>query len=391
MANIVNGRYGLIEPGDGITVLCMSGGEINLFGNYTKIKTKICDSFSVIKDVLSEKMVEDTPTQMQVAGYTVSGILAGVAVIATVATGGLFLGVILGGAAITTSVYTTKTVESDRETGYERSWKEFWGGYAKSAVAGAVAGAVTGAAVYGIVAAPTAAIASISGAVGTSGVTGTLTAAGSGGAMFSGTVVTEATTIGEQASIAMEISSFTSNIIPAILTLGSNYDLFQGMNRLADQIAGNYISNYSEKEQSKESDDTDEDAQAEESKEYDGVEEQEKEEGEDDPDSILEGVKIEDGSTPKNKIPNNDSTTKHIFRDAEGHVEDTPNNRNLLENTSNKAENFRGTDKYGNEWYTETLEDGKEVWVETRNGNIFDGGVNDTPRPWSPDTGLKKP
>lgn len=38
---------------------------------------------------------------------------------------------------------------------------------------------------------------------------------------------------------------------------------------------------------------------------------------------------------------------------------------------ANNAENFRGVDKYGNEWYTKILENGKEVWVESRNGNIF--------------------
>ena len=54
-------------------------------------------------------------------------------------------------------------------------------------------------------------------------------------------------------------------------------------------------------------------------------------------------------------------------------------------------QNIRGTDKYGNEWYTKTQSDGSQVWVESRNGNIFEGGVNNTPKPWNPETGLKKP
>ena len=91
-----------------------------------------------------------------------------------------------------------------------------------------------------------------------------------------------------------------------------------------------------------------------------------------------------------NRIPDNNSTTGHIFRDAEGHIPDTPENRALLENIANDAENFRGIDKYGNEWYTKILENGREVWVESRNGNIFEGGINEIPKSWNPNTGLKK-
>ena len=98
-----------------------------------------------------------------------------------------------------------------------------------------------------------------------------------------------------------------------------------------------------------------------------------------------------DSDSKKNKIPDNDSTTGHIFRDAEGHIPDTPENRALLEDVANDPTNFRGTDKYGNEWYTKIQNDGSQVWVESRNGNIFEGGVNNTPKQWNPETGLKKP
>ena len=97
-----------------------------------------------------------------------------------------------------------------------------------------------------------------------------------------------------------------------------------------------------------------------------------------------------EGGSGTNIIPDNDSVTGHIFRDAEGHIPDTPENRALLENIANDMVNFRGTDKYGNEWYTKILEDGREVWGESRNGNIFDGGINANPKPWNPETGLKK-
>lgn len=97
----------------------------------------------------------------------------------------------------------------------------------------------------------------------------------------------------------------------------------------------------------------------------------------------------EDG-TPKNMIPDNNSIIKHIFRDAEGHIPDTPENRALLEDVVNTPPNLCGIDEYGNEWYTKILEGGKEVWVESRNGNIFEGGINERPKPWNPGTGLKK-
>ena len=99
----------------------------------------------------------------------------------------------------------------------------------------------------------------------------------------------------------------------------------------------------------------------------------------------------EDSGFKKNRIPNDDSITGHIFRDAEGHIPDTPENRALLEDVANDSANFRGTDKYGNEWYTRTQSDGSQVWVEIRNGKIFEGGVNVTPKQWNPETGLKKP
>ena len=95
--------------------------------------------------------------------------------------------------------------------------------------------------------------------------------------------------------------------------------------------------------------------------------------------------------TRTNKIPNNDSTTGHIFRNAEGHIPDTPENRNLLEDVANNSDNFLGFDKYGNEWYTQIQKDGTQVWVQARNGKIFEGGVNKIPKNWNPQTGLKKP
>lgn len=108
-------------------------------------------------------------------------------------------------------------------------------------------------------------------------------------------------------------------------------------------------------------------------------------------DSIVTAGDGENGDTKKNEIPNNESIIGHIFRDADGHITDTPENRQLLEEVSNNTNNYLGTDKYGNDWYAQSQSDGSQIWVEVRNGIIFEGGINEEPRTWNPQTGLKKP
>ena len=49
-----------------------------------------------------------------------------------------------------------------------------------------------------------------------------------------------------------------------------------------------------------------------------------------------------------------------------------------------------GMDKYGNEWYSQIQSDGSQVWVNTRNGTIQNGGVNNPPKIWNPDTGYSR-
>lgn len=92
----------------------------------------------------------------------------------------------------------------------------------------------------------------------------------------------------------------------------------------------------------------------------------------------------------RNVLPKNDSQIKHIFREKSGHIPDTPTNRKLLEEVANKKENYIGTDKYGNEWYFQMQSDGSQVWVTTRDGTIQNGGVNNPPKTWNPDTGYSR-
>lgn len=95
-------------------------------------------------------------------------------------------------------------------------------------------------------------------------------------------------------------------------------------------------------------------------------------------------------STLNNKLPTKDSQLKHIFRKAEGHLPDTPENRKLIEKVANNPDNYVGKDKYGNEWYSEIQPDGSQIWVTVRNGTIQNAGKNDEPKTWDDETGYSK-
>jgi filamentous hemagglutinin len=81
----------------------------------------------------------------------------------------------------------------------------------------------------------------------------------------------------------------------------------------------------------------------------------------------------------------------HVFRDAPGHLLDTPANRKLLQGVADDPATTLGADKFGNTWSARTLDDGTQAWTQTRNGDIINGGLNPTPRPFNPQTGLARP
>ncbi len=83
-----------------------------------------------------------------------------------------------------------------------------------------------------------------------------------------------------------------------------------------------------------------------------------------------------------------DKRVGHIFRDAPGHLTDTPANRQLLRDVGGDPSSRLGADKFGNTWSARTNPDGTQTWVQTRNGEIINGGVNQTPRTFNPKTGL---
>ena len=86
-----------------------------------------------------------------------------------------------------------------------------------------------------------------------------------------------------------------------------------------------------------------------------------------------------------------DSRVPHIFRQAPGHLPDTPANRQLLTDVALNPRNFLGTDRYDNLWYAQTQPNGNQIWVQVRNGQIMNGGLNPVPRIFHPHTGLSLP
>ncbi len=103
----------------------------------------------------------------------------------------------------------------------------------------------------------------------------------------------------------------------------------------------------------------------------------------DNPDSIPDELKGEV------KLPSNDAQLRHIFREKEGHLKDTVENRKTLLNLANDMDAHVGKDARGNDWHMKINEDGSQLWVETRDGVIRNGGLNNPPKPWDEDTGLK--
>ncbi|CAL7959830.1 hypothetical protein MIDIC_150002 [Alphaproteobacteria bacterium] len=87
----------------------------------------------------------------------------------------------------------------------------------------------------------------------------------------------------------------------------------------------------------------------------------------------------EDTNQQKIEFFENDAQIKHIFRNDEGHVLDTPENRQKILDTVNDEKNFVKTDALGMKHYSKILEDGREVWVRVWKNSIRNAGINDIP------------
>lgn len=104
----------------------------------------------------------------------------------------------------------------------------------------------------------------------------------------------------------------------------------------------------------------------------------------DNPDNIPDELK------GRVKLPENDSQLKHIFRDEEGHLIDTPDNRKLLQELANDESAHVKKDSRGLDWNVRINDDGSQLWVSSKDGVIQNGGINNPPHPWNDETGLSR-
>jgi RHS repeat-associated protein len=91
---------------------------------------------------------------------------------------------------------------------------------------------------------------------------------------------------------------------------------------------------------------------------------------------------------PRVQFPENPGQVQHIFRNEPGHIPDTPSNRMLLQDVANDPSSVLGPDKFGNTWAARINADGSQTWVQYRGNTIINGGVNNPPKLYNPDTGL---
>jgi filamentous hemagglutinin len=80
-----------------------------------------------------------------------------------------------------------------------------------------------------------------------------------------------------------------------------------------------------------------------------------------------------------------------MFRDASGHISDTPANRKLIEDIANDPATMLGVDKKGNSWSAKMMPDGTQAWAQIRDGKVINAGINKTPISFDPNTGLSSP
>lgn len=85
------------------------------------------------------------------------------------------------------------------------------------------------------------------------------------------------------------------------------------------------------------------------------------------------------GADSGHEVPISENNARHIFRNAEGHVADSLENRRMLSKTAGDKSNFIGEDKFGNKWFSKLQSDGTQVWAKVRNGRIENGGINTKP------------
>ncbi|MCY1041511.1 hypothetical protein OV208_09310 [Corallococcus sp. bb12-1] len=96
-------------------------------------------------------------------------------------------------------------------------------------------------------------------------------------------------------------------------------------------------------------------------------------------------------SAPKQAIVIPTGRTKHIFRDAPGHLQDTPTHRRWLQELAEDESARLGADRFGNSWFARLNPDGTQLWVQVRGREIINGGLNQVARDYNSQMGLSAP
>jgi len=78
------------------------------------------------------------------------------------------------------------------------------------------------------------------------------------------------------------------------------------------------------------------------------------------------------------RFPLQRSQIMHMFRDDEGHLLDTAENRTMIINTARNEENYVGTKK-DSKWYARDIDSERQCWVVVRDGIIQNCGLNIPP------------
>ena len=91
------------------------------------------------------------------------------------------------------------------------------------------------------------------------------------------------------------------------------------------------------------------------------------------------------------KISEDQNKTGHIFKDSRGHFDkDTLENRGFIESATASRDNWVGSNSYGADIYLKTMPDGTQAWAEVWKNRITDGGKNNFPKEWVPDSSNPK-
>jgi hypothetical protein len=96
--------------------------------------------------------------------------------------------------------------------------------------------------------------------------------------------------------------------------------------------------------------------------------------------SNFSGGPKKDDEEEYERIKISEKDKDHIFRDAEGHfAKDIPEARKIIENIVSDKKYYDGLDKYGTQWYSKIMSNGKQIWAGVRNHTIRYAGINDIP------------